>query len=73
MRRAALFCAVLGLVAAGVGCNVVTGQHDCTYDPSYAQLPVPDGHPQYPTVGSPYTGVVVTAPPAHLPAADGGK
>ena len=70
MRRAALFCAVLGIVAAGVGCNVVTGQHDCTYDPANMQLPPTNSGPQYPTVGPPYGGVTVV--PAPLPA-DGGK
>lgn len=67
MRRAALLCAVFGLVAAGVGCNVVTGQHDCTYDPSYMELPPTDygGKPPHPTVGPPYGTVVVT--PATLP------
>jgi hypothetical protein len=66
MRRAALLCALLGLVAAGVGCNVVTGQHDCTYDPSYMELPPTDygGRPPHPTVGSPYGAVVA---PADLP------
>jgi hypothetical protein len=71
MRRAALFCAVLAFVAAGVGCHVVTGQHDCTYDPANMQLPPTNSGPQYPTVGSPYTGGVVTAPPAHLLSAEG--
>lgn len=71
MRRAALFCAVLGLVAAGVGCNVVTGQHDCTYDPANMQLPTPDGRPQYPTVGPAYGGVTVA--PAEMPVPDKGK
>ncbi|MCU0703015.1 MAG: hypothetical protein MUF18_03390 [Fimbriiglobus sp.] len=67
MRRAALFVALLGFVAAGVGCNVVTGQHDCTYDPSYMELPPTNtGKPQFPTVGSPYTGVVAS-PPADMP------
>jgi hypothetical protein len=73
MRRAALFCAVLGIVAAGVGCNVVTGQHDCTYDPANMQLPPPNGGPQFPTVGPPYGGVVVTAPHADTPVPDKGK
>ncbi len=70
MRRAALFCAVLGFVAAGVGCNVITGQHDCTYDPSYMQLPPPDGRPQYPTVGPPISGGVAVP---DLPTPEKGK
>lgn len=72
MRRAALFCAVLGFVAAGVGCNVITGQHDCTYDPATNQMVPIDGRPQYPTVGPPLTSGVVSAP-AELPPADKGK
>jgi hypothetical protein len=68
MRRAALFCAVLGFVAAGVGCNVITGQHDCTYDPQNMQLPPTNTGPQFPTVGAPYSGVVANTPPADLPA-----
>lgn len=72
MRRAALLCAVLGLVAAGVGCNVITGQHDCTYDPANMQLPsTTSGVPPYPTVGPAYGGVV--AAPADLPVPDKGK
>jgi hypothetical protein len=69
MRRAALLCTVLGFVAAGVGCKAVTGQHDCTYDPSHTQLPSTTSQPQFPTVGSPYTGGVVT----DLPTPEKGK
>ena len=57
-------------VAGGVGCKVVTGQHDCLYDPSAAQLPAPDGRPMFPVVGGDHTPagtVVVTPPPASLP------
>lgn len=76
MRRAAIFCAVLGLATAGVGCNVVTGQHDCTYDPSYMQLPATDygGRPTHPVVGSPIGGATTApaamTPPAELPIPD---
>lgn len=72
MRRAALLCALLGFVAAGVGCNVITGQHDCTYDPAYNQMTPIDGRPQYPTVGPPITGGVVSTP-TELPGTDKGK
>jgi hypothetical protein len=74
MRRAALLCAVLGLVAAGVGCNVVTGQHDCLYDPANMQLPPTDSQPQFPKVGPPFGGGVVTAPPVtEMPVPDKDK
>ena len=72
MRRAALLCAVLGLVAAGVGCNVITGQHDCLYDPANMQLPPTSaGVPPYPTVGPAYGGAA--AAPAELPVPDKAK
>ncbi len=67
MRRAALLSAMCltGFVAlAGVGCKVVTGQHDCSYDPAAQQLPAADGRPMFPVVGG---GSAVVAPPASLP------
>ena len=68
MRRAAILCAFLGLVVSGVGCRVVTGTCDCTYDPASATLPAPDGRSPYATVGSPVGGGVVPAPVGHAAA-----
>ena len=63
MRRMAIFCAVIGVIASGVGCKVVTGQHDCTYDPASMNLPPTDGggKPPYATVGTTVSGVGVPA------------
>ena len=79
MRRAALLTALLALVVGvvGVGCKVVTGQHDCTYDPACMQLPPTEynGRPPHPVVGTPYgagPATVMTAP-ATLPVVPGGK
>jgi hypothetical protein len=64
MRRVAVLCALFGLLVAGLGCkSTVTGTHDCTYDPSTAQLPALDGKPSVLTVGGPIGGgTVITTP-----------
>lgn len=63
MRRMAILCAVIGVIASGVGCKVITGQQDCTYDPSAVTFPPTDGggKPPYPVVGSPVSGVGIPA------------
>ncbi len=63
MRRVAVLSALFGLLVAGLGCkSTVTGTHDCTYDPSSAQMPVLDGSPSVVTVGSPILSGMVTNP-----------
>lgn len=70
MRRALVLCAVLGSIASGLGCKVVTGTCDCHYDPAASTLHPPDGKSPYATVGSPVTnpGVAVPHSPAVMPA-----
>lgn len=61
MRRTILLGSLLGSLVCGVGCKVITGQQDCTYDPAATTLPPTAGHPPYAVVGSPVTGVGVPA------------
>lgn len=64
MRRVAVLCTILGAIASGAGCKVITGQHDCLYDPAAYALPPTDAKLPYATVGSPVSGVGVPAAPA---------
>jgi len=59
MRRAAVFCTVLGLIAASIGCRgVVTGTHDCTYDPATVENPPLNGKSTYNSAGPAVSGFI---------------
>jgi hypothetical protein len=68
MRRAFILCAVLGPIASGLGCKVVTGTCDCHYVPENSVLKTPDGRAPYPTAGGTVSHTVVTPSATAMPA-----
>lgn len=71
MRRALILSAVLGVLAAGVGCKHIAGQCDCTHDPASSQATAGGSPVAYPTIGQPVQGVAVPekmAAPVPVPA-----
>ena len=54
MRRKIAMIAVLGGLAAGLGCQHIGGKSDCSYNPAdYAIGPPTQPYPTYPVLGNP--------------------
>jgi hypothetical protein len=54
MRRKLAMIAVLGGLAAGLGCQHIGGKSDCGYNPAdYAIGPPTQPYPTYPVIGNP--------------------